>query len=83
MKNTEHIASYLRDTPLGRERHSPAGRWDSGAGVVVTPAGDQGQWTADGETRTGIHMMYDCGRAMNEIAKTLSRDYHLANDGSA
>ena len=51
--------------------------------VVITPAGDQGQWTADGETRMGIHVMYDCARAMNEIAKTLSHDYHLANDGSA
>ena len=50
--------------------------------VVVTPAGDQGQWTADGATRSGIHIMYDCARAMNEIAKTLSRDYHLANNGS-
>jgi hypothetical protein len=49
--------------------------------VVVTPAGDQGQWTADGETRMGIHIMYDCARAMKEVAQNLRRDYHLRAEG--
>ena len=49
--------------------------------VVVTPVGDHGAWSARAETKMGMHIMYECARAMNEIAKALSRDYHLAHHG--
>jgi hypothetical protein len=49
--------------------------------VVVTPVGDHGAWTARAETKMGMHIMYECARATNEIAKALSRDYHLQHDG--
>jgi len=45
--------------------------------VVVTPSDDHRGWTARAETKMGIHIMYECARAMNEVAKALSRDYHL------
>jgi hypothetical protein len=51
--------------------------------VVVTPAGDHGAWTARAETKMGMHIMYECARAMNEIAKALSRDYHLQHDAES
>ena len=49
--------------------------------VVVTPVGDHGAWSARAETKMGMHIMYECARAMNEMAKALSRDYHLAHYG--
>jgi hypothetical protein len=30
-----------------------------------------------------MHIMYECARAMNEIAKALSRDYHLQHDAES
>jgi hypothetical protein len=49
--------------------------------VVITPIGDHGAWTARAETKMGMHIMYECALAMNEIAKALSGDYHLQHDG--
>jgi hypothetical protein len=49
--------------------------------VVVTPVGDLGAWNARAETNMGMHIMYECARAANEIAKALSRDYHLQHNG--
>jgi hypothetical protein len=49
--------------------------------VVVTPVGNRGAWTARAETKMGMHIMYDCARAMNEIAEALSREYQLQCEG--
>ena len=36
-----------------------------------------------GRGQPGMHIMYECARAMNEIAKALGRDYDLQHDADS
>jgi len=75
---TEKTATELEAMLMERLRENPS--CAALYRVVVTPVGNHGAWTARAETKMGIHIMYECARAMNEIAKALGRDYHLRYD---
>ena len=50
------------------------------AGVVVSPAGDDGGWRVSATVRHGESLPSDCERAKIAIAVQLRRDYHLLTD---
>ena len=76
---TEKTATELEAMLMERLRENPS--CAALYRVVVTPVGNHGAWTARAETQMGIHVMYECAREMNEVAKALSRDYDLQCDG--
>ena len=49
-------------------------------GVVVSPAGDDGEWRVSATVRHGESLPSDCDRARIAIAVQLRRDYFLLTD---